>query len=135
MKIAMAMLIALLLIQPAVAFEVKSVTVKPASDGVVVGVNYTLDPITALKVFLFGAKTIENDVLSIFNASNYTILRIGYSHAEFLFPAKKAGNVTYFEGVNLTVPVNVTIVAGSPVRIGCVSRIPSVYFCTTSNLS
>ncbi|GEM_PF-1375864 len=127
--IAVSLLIAITL--PATAFEVKNVTVIPSNNGILVKVNYSLDPITALKVFLFGAKTIENDVLSIFNTTeNFTIIRIGYSSAEFLFPAEKCENLTYFLGVNLSVPVNLSIYsnAGSQVNIGCVSKIPPMYF-------
>jgi hypothetical protein len=116
---------------PAVAFEIKSVTVKPSDNGVIVGVNYSLDPVTALKVLFFGAKTIENDVVSLFNTSNFTIIRIGYSHAEFLFTTKKFNNVTYFAGVNLSTKVNLTILDGVELSLGKVSRIPPIYFCGT----
>ncbi len=118
--------------QPVSALRVDSITVKPAKCGVIVKVNYSLDPITALRVFLFGAKSIENDVLSIFNSTNYTVLRIGYNQAELLFPAETCGNVTYFFGVNLSAPVNVTIFAGTPLNIGVTKRIPPMYFCVTS---
>jgi len=116
---------------PAVAFEIKSVTVKPSDNGVIVGVNYSLDPVTALKVLFFGAKTIENDVVSLFNTSNFTIIRIGYNHAEFLFTTKKFNNVTYFAGVNLSTKVNLTILDGAELSLGKVSRIPPIYFCGT----
>ncbi len=121
-----------LTVTPAMAFEVKSVSVKPSNNGVIVSVNYTLDPATAIKVFFFGTKTIENDVVSIFNTtSNFTVLRIGYDHAEFLFPAKKLDDVIYFRGVNLSESVNLTIIAGIPIPVGQVNRIPPVYFCGT----
>ena len=118
--------------QPVSALKVESVTVKPAKQGVIVKVNYSLDPLTALRVFLFGAKSIENDVLSLFNSTNYTVLRIGYNQAELLFPASKIGNVTYFCGVNLSAPVNVTVLAGTPLNIGNTKRIPPIFFCETS---
>ncbi len=132
MALLLAVALLALSLQPALALKVESVTVKPVKDGVVVKVNYTLDPLTALRVFLFGAKSIEKDVLSLFNSTNYTILRVGYSQAELLFPASRCGNVTYFCGVNLSSPVNVTVFAGTPLNIGLTSRIPPIFFCETS---
>ncbi len=127
-KVICSLMLILIIATPATALEVKNVTVIPSNNGVIVKVNYTLDPFTALKVFFFGAKTIENDVLSIFNASkNFTILRIGYSSAEFLFPAEKCGNTTYFSGVDLNVTTNVTICAKTPILM-YTNEIPPIYY-------
>ncbi|AEA46801.1 hypothetical protein [Archaeoglobus veneficus] len=118
-----------LVLQPAAALNFDSAEVHYCNGSVEVKVSYTLDPLTAIKVFLFGASSIEDDVKALFAADNYTVEKIDFSHADFLFPVHVEDGCARFEGVELTEPLNVTLCIGSSVELGITDRIPPLYFC------
>jgi len=123
--------ILMLVVQPAMALSFDKAEVSYCNNSIKIEVHYTLDTISAIKVFFFGAGIIEDDVKSFFSTDNYTIEKIDFNHAEFLFPIEK-GNCVHFNGVNLTKPVQVVLKIGSEVDIGITDRIPQIYFCPRS---
>ncbi len=117
-----------LIVQPAMALSFDKAEVSYCNNSIRVEVHYTLDAVSAIKVFFFGAGIIEDDVKSLFSTDNYTIEKIDFNHADFLFPVEKE-NCVHFEGVNLTEPVLVILKIGSEVNIGVTEKIPQIYFC------
>ena len=118
-----------LIIQPALALDFNCAEVSYCNGSVKVEVFYTLDAISAIKVFLFGAGCIEDDVRALFMTDDYVVEKIDFSHAEFLFPTEKSDKYVRFDGVELSKPLNVTLKIGSEVDLGVTDKIPQLYFC------
>ena len=118
-----------LIAQPALALDFNSVEVSYCNGSIRVEVFYTLDAISAIKVFLFGAGCIEDDVRELFVTDDYVVEKIDFNHAEFFFPVEKSDECLRFDGVKLSKPLNVTLKIGSEVDLGTTDEIPQLYFC------
>ncbi|ADB57717.1 hypothetical protein [Archaeoglobus profundus] len=98
-------------------------------DGdVKVVINYDLDGAEGFGAYLFGTDKIKDDVLSIFESSDYTIEKLDFHTAIVKFRTQDFGDYRFFEGVKLAHPVNMTIVLSKVFSFNITSdEIPQAY--------
>ncbi len=72
-------------------------------------VHYDLDGSEKVGAYLFGTKTIKDEVLKIFKSGEYWVEKIGYDRAIVHFKTKRLKDYWFFEGVKLEHPVNMTV--------------------------
>lgn len=78
-------------------------------NGTKVEFQYSLSPFEKLTIFLFGAEDLKDQIISFVNSTSYEILNIGYDSATLLFPVTYSNGTYFFEGVEFSGEVNITL--------------------------
>lgn len=111
---------------------IEKVNVRYESSNVSVEFYYKLDTLQQIKGFLFGAKYIEEDLLSLFNdTSNLNVDQVGFNYAEIKMDIIKLNDTIYFPGETLNEPIeDVTLFfpGNSTFKLNRTSRIPQAFY-------
>ncbi len=111
---------------------IEKVNVRYENSNVSVEFYYRLDALQQIKGFLFGAKYIEEDLLSLFNdTSNLKVDKVGFNNAEIKLDTINLNDTICFPGVTLNEPVeNVTLYfpGNSTVKLNKTLRIPQAFY-------
>lgn len=111
---------------------IEEVDVRYESSNVSVEFYYQLDTLQQIKGFLFGAKYIEDDLLSLFNnTSKPEVDKVGFNRAEIKLDIIKLNDTIYFPGETLAEPIeDVTLFfpGNSTVKLNKTSRIPQAFY-------
>jgi hypothetical protein len=112
-----------------ISIEKAEVVYSPCNVTVVF--HYDLDPVQALKAFLFGAEYIEEDLTSLFKEPGFVVKKVDFNSAEFRFTVNTSGECVYFPGVELSEPIpNMVLIfpGNSSVVLYNSTEIPQTYF-------
>lgn len=93
--------------------------------------HYKLDPLQALKAFLFGAEYIEEEITDLLKGSEFIVKKVDLSSAEFCFTVNTSNGCIYFPGVKLREPIPkmiLTFPGKSSVVLYNSTEIPQTYF-------
>ncbi len=93
--------------------------------------HYNLDPVQALKAFLFGAKYIEEEICDLIDGSEFVVKKVDFNSAEFCFAVNTSDECVYFPGVKLREPIqNMVLIypGNSSVILLNSTEIPQTYF-------
>jgi len=100
-------------------------------DNVTVVFHYKLDPVQAIKAFLFGAEDIEREITGLLERSDYVIKKVDFNTAEICFNVSTSNERIYFPGVKLREPVPDMILifpGNSSIELTNSTEIPQTYF-------
>ncbi len=108
---------------------ITSMNVHYGYSNVTVTINYTLNDIQKLGVFLFGANQIKDEITKLINGTNFEIEKVDVNQAILKFNTSDCGNYVYFKGVKLNRKVNMTLTFPNNVRLvlNDTDEIPAVY--------
>ncbi len=108
---------------------ITSMNVHYGYTNVTVTINYELNDVQKLGVFLFGADQIKDDVLKLINGTSFEIERVDIDQTVLKFNMTDRGDYVYFEGVKLNEDVDMTITFPNNVTIflNDTNEIPAVY--------
>ena len=108
---------------------ITSMNVHYGYSNVTVTINYELNDIQKLGVFLFGANQIKDEVLKLINGTNFEIEKVDANQAVLKFNTTDCGNYVYFSGVKLNQKVNMTLTFPNNVTLflNDTDEIPAVY--------
>lgn len=111
---------------------IEKVNVNYDASNVSVEFYYQLDTVQKIKGFLFGAKYIEEDILSLFNnTGDITVDKVDFNHAEIDLDVVRLNDTIYFPGEELNEPVenvNLFFPGNSTSKLNSTSRIPQAYY-------
>ncbi len=108
---------------------VTSMNVHYGYSNVTVTINYELNGIQKLGVFLFGANQIKDEITKLINGTNFEIEKVDINQAVLKFNTTNCGNYVYFKGVKLNQRVNMTLTFPNNVTLflNNSDEIPAVY--------
>lgn len=108
---------------------ITSMNVHYGYTNVTVTINYELNDVQKLGVFLFGANQIKDEILKLINGTSFEIEKVGLDQAVLKFNMTDCGNYVYFEGVKLNRNVDMTVTFPNNVTIflNDTNEIPAVY--------
>ncbi len=108
---------------------ITSMNVHYGYSNVTVTINYTLNDIQKLGVFLFGANKIKEEITKLINGTGFEVERVDMNRAVLKFNTTDCGGYVYFEGVRLNRRVNMTLYFPDNVTlyINDTDEIPAVY--------
>jgi len=96
-------------------------------SNVTVTLNYQLNDLQKLGVFLFGADHIEKELGKLINGS-FSIERVDMNRAILVFNVTDFGTYVYFRGVKLNETLNMTLIFPDNSTLNVTSdEIPAVY--------
>ncbi len=106
---------------------ITSVNVHYNYSNVTITLNYQLNDVQKLGVFLFGADHIEEEIMKLINGT-FSIERVGINRAILVFNVTDFGTYVYFGGARLNKKLNMTLIFPDNSTLNVTSdEIPAVY--------